>query len=508
MGAAKTVIKNGVCQGDFDFAGFKALNIDLTDIIADEFGLQTANRFFAGPSTGVPANPTFRAMVVADLPASAMLTTQNLAGLANLSTSRTNLGLTSTATAANTATGLQLLAMAPPALEGTEFMISSDGQPDWVTGATVLSAIGAEASLGNPGTNGFVLSSTTLGVRSWVAQTASVLPVVDSTAVVKGSSDATKLLRFEVDGFTTGVTRVLTAPNYNGTIATLDGVESFTNKVVNGIQLDANGGAHQLTLTGEILLDAPFGLTFNAPSPSSVTVPTAGTLATLAGEETLENKTVSGGLFSNDIFLLSTTGGVGAFYLRLTTDIAADATLQLRTIGGNRVVELGGDLTLGGALTLSGAFDATLTLTADSTLTLPESGTLATRENAEILANKTLEAVVGIGIKNGTSSFDLNVANSDTTGAADRTLSINLNNADKILSLTGNLLTVGGFNLTLTTTANSNVTLPTTGTVEARVPVPASAGAAGAAGQVAYEAGFGYRCVAANTWQRWVMATW
>lgn len=48
-------------------------------------------------------------------------------------------------------------------------------------------------------------------------------PFIDSTAIIKGSADATKLLRFEVDGFTTATTRVLTPPNADGTIATLSG---------------------------------------------------------------------------------------------------------------------------------------------------------------------------------------------------------------------------------------------------------------------------------------------
>ena len=39
------------------------------------------------------------------------------------------------------------------------------------------------------------------------------LPVADSTAIVKGASDATKLLRFEVDGLSNGVTRVITMPD-------------------------------------------------------------------------------------------------------------------------------------------------------------------------------------------------------------------------------------------------------------------------------------------------------
>lgn len=507
MSAAKTVISNGVCQGDFDFAGHRALNIDLTDIISTQFGLKDANTMFAGPASGADANPTFRAMVVADLPAAAMLTTENLSGLENLFTSRTNLGLTTTASAANTATGLLLLNIAPPALEGVNFMRSNDGAPGWVTGASVLSTIGAEPVLGNPASNAYVLASTTLGVRSWVPQTAAVLPVVDTTALVKGSADATKLLRLEVDGFTTGTTRVMTVPDYNFTVASLAGVESLTNKTINEIVFASGGGAREVTFKGDVLFETAGGMILRGAG--DVTFPIAGTLATLAGTETLTNKTLSGGLFAGFQLRSSSVVPAPSFaYLTLATDDDDSRELLIRVNGDDRMLSLGGDLSIAGALTLSGAFDATLTLTGNSTLTLPVSGTLATRENAETLANKTLEAVVGIGVKNGTSGFDLNIANSDTTGAADRTLSINLNNADKILSLTGNLLMAGAFNLTLTLTANSNVTLPTTGTVEARVPVPASAGASGAAGQTAYEAGFGYRCVATNTWQRWAMATW
>lgn len=40
------------------------------------------------------------------------------------------------------------------------------------------------------------------------------------------------------------------------------------------------------------------------------------------------------------------------------------------------------------------------------------------------------------------------------------------------------------------------------------VAVPATAGAAGTAGDTAYEAGFLYVCVATNTWQRVVLDTW
>ena len=43
-------------------------------------------------------------------------------------------------------------------------------------------------------------------------------PYADTTALVKGSADATKLLRFEVDGLTAGATRVITPPDSNTTL--------------------------------------------------------------------------------------------------------------------------------------------------------------------------------------------------------------------------------------------------------------------------------------------------
>lgn len=41
----------------------------------------------------------------------------------------------------------------------------------------------------------------------------SAAPFIDSTAIIKGSADATKLVRIEADGITTGTTRVWTAPD-------------------------------------------------------------------------------------------------------------------------------------------------------------------------------------------------------------------------------------------------------------------------------------------------------
>lgn len=54
------------------------------------------------------------------------------------------------------------------------------------------------------------------------------LPTSDSTNIVKDDADATKLMRFEIGGFTTGTTRVLTPQDANTTIAGVNLNNNFT----------------------------------------------------------------------------------------------------------------------------------------------------------------------------------------------------------------------------------------------------------------------------------------
>jgi len=60
------------------------------------------------------------------------------------------------------------------------------------------------------------------------------------------------------------------------------------------------------------------------------------------------------------------------------------------------------------------------------------------------------------------------------------------------------------------TTGNADIDALATylGALVVVVAAPASAGAAGVAGQVAIAAGYFYTCVATNTWQRVATATW
>jgi hypothetical protein len=54
------------------------------------------------------------------------------------------------------------------------------------------------------------------------------LPVADTQTIVKGSSDGTKLIRFEVDGLTAGQTRVITAPDSNTTLPIFSQIITFS----------------------------------------------------------------------------------------------------------------------------------------------------------------------------------------------------------------------------------------------------------------------------------------
>lgn len=67
---------------------------------------------------------------------------------------------------------------------------------------------------------------------AWVSITGtgggSSLPVADTQTIVMGSVDPTKLLRFEVDGFTAGATRILTPPNQDTLLAGQNFLNIFT----------------------------------------------------------------------------------------------------------------------------------------------------------------------------------------------------------------------------------------------------------------------------------------
>lgn len=115
---------------------------------------------------------------------------------------------------------------------------------DWIgsTRGSVLYRGASGWAIRTPGTAGQVLTSNGANEDPTYEDAAGggggdTLPIVDTTAIVKGSADATKLLRFEVDGFTAETTRTLTPQNASYTLAGLNIAQTFTD--AQGIQANA-----------------------------------------------------------------------------------------------------------------------------------------------------------------------------------------------------------------------------------------------------------------------------
>lgn len=359
MAGAQTPIRNGFLQSDLDAKSFKIVNLDISNLIPPtEFPVVDAKKFFGGPSIG-SAVPDFRLLLPADYPL-AMLGTNNLSEIDTPATARTNLELTSLATTTPGAIGSQIIALAAPGF--TAFMEVIAGVMTYRTPAEVLTDIAAQpydiklkdvADLVDPnadrilfwddsaggfrylsvGTN-LTITGTTIDAPTGDA------PFEDTKAILKGSADATKQLRFEIDGFTGGATRVLTPPDYNGQIVTLAGTETLTNKELTDPLMQ--GGTHvgmtklgirsvsaafdliidnsevltadrhldialgnvnrTLSLSGNLLFDGAFSVRgafatiLRAPAAVDITLPLTGTVATLAGAENLTNKVLTGEL--------------------------------------------------------------------------------------------------------------------------------------------------------------------------------------------------------------------
>lgn len=135
-----------------------------------------------------------------------------------------------------------------------------------------------------------------------------------------------------------------------------------------------------------------------------------------------------------------------------------------------------------GTIAFPGSTSGSITVQASAvagtnTLTLPAAtDTLVGKATTDTLTNKTLTAptinggthtgITNFAIRSsGTGAFDLTLANTENLTAG-RTLTLTLNDANRTISLNGNLTTASSFTtaganaLTLTTTATTNATIP------------------------------------------------
>jgi hypothetical protein len=195
-----------------------------------------------------------------------------------------------------------------------------------------------------------VLSTDGAGNLGWTTSAATLLPVVDTTTIVKGSADATKLVRIEADGLTTGTTRVATMPDADITLAGTNIAQTFSAQqgFSANVLIDNTGAATDLRFREDSGNGANY-VGFKAP-------------AALAADSTYTLPTAVPG--ANGYVLSSTTAGVMSWadpagFADNLGNHTATTDLDMATHNIIRAPALTGSAVASGTLTLAGTSHAT-----------------------------------------------------------------------------------------------------------------------------------------------------
>ena len=407
---------------------------------------------------------------------------------------------------------------------GTTYSVPASGETGWSSLSAFLIDVGnnAQTTSAQKGTIRIATSTpvtvsstdfTVLSNLSVAGAVAFTLPAgIDKTIYVigdtKGDAQTNNVTITPASGNINGSSTYVIKNNY-GVVALQYSSAASEWKVVNryftkidaanevyGILSAANGGtgiANNVAATTTRV--GNYALTQTLTAITSVTYPTTGTLATLAGVEVLTNKTLSGNTATNFIsgsgtLTLNTTGTItvpnatDTLVGKATTDILTNKTLSGNT--ATNLISGSGTLTLNttGTVTVPNATDTLVgkattdvltnkTLTGNvavtlvsgaATITLPVvTGTLATLAGTEVLTNKTLSGNTAVTLISGSGTLTLNTTGTITVPSATDTL-VGKATSDVLTNktLTGNIavnLVSGAATVTLPTTTSTLATL-------------------------------------------------
>lgn len=219
--------------------------------------------------------------------------------------------------------------------------------------------------------------------------------------------------------------------------------------VLGGILNGASGGTgvdntgRTITLGGSLTLSGAFALTLTQTGITSVTLPTTGTLATLAGTETLTNKTINGP--DNTLTNIGNSSLVNSSvtYNGVTVALGASGTITATTTAALTVST---GLQLDSGTTFDGSVAKTITI--DSTV--------VTLNGTQTLTNKTLTTpvisqIVNTGTLTLPTSTDTLVGRATTDTLTNKSMSGSTNTFTNIpnSALTNSSITLGTSNIAL-----------------------------------------------------------
>ena len=351
-----------------------------------------------------------------------------------LSIGTSNYVLTSTGSAptwtANTGTGNVVRATSPtlttPVL-GVATATSLNGLTVSTTTGTLTLANGS--TLATSGANSITLTST--GATNVTLPTSGTLATTSNTVST-------------ISFGTTG----LTPSTATGGAVTVAGNLSPAN----GGTGVANNALNTITFTGNYSL----GLTLNGNT--SVTLPTTGTLATLAGAETLTNKTINGANNTiSNINLASQVTGTLPFGNGGTGNTATPTNGQL-LIGNGSGFSLA-TLTQGSGITITNSSGGITIAATGGGGTGDVVGPASSTDNAIV----RFDGLTGKLIQN--SAATIADTTGDITAGKYNGLTVSTSTGTLTVANGSSLITSGANSITLTSTGATNVTLPTTGTL-------------------------------------------
>ena len=265
------------------------------------------------------------------------------------------------------------------------------------------------------------------------------------------------------------------APNYGGT-----GVD-------NGIKTITLGG--NILTASSFITTGNYSTTLNSVGVTNITLPTSGTIATLSGTETMTNKS----LISPSLTGIPTapTASLGTQNTQIaTTEFVASFVTNASVADASTTVK--GKLQLAGDLTGTADLPTVKTFAGVNTTTMASINTTIAAATSSSTSNTLVKRDVNGNFSAGIISAELNGnATTATTlaatkniygnafdGSADLTQAIagnyggtGVDNGNKTITLGGNILTAnsfttaGNYSITLTSTGDTDITLPTTGTI-------------------------------------------